>query len=640
MHLTTRLKIVSPGPALTIENNCSLPQTDFFDSLLSSIHGTQKVITRLLTMSSFSNLLECDSYLRRLFVYSTGLPSRMICPRHYQPTVIACKAWALKNCKGLSTHERMFLKSHSLQKRSSFLCHAGFFGIFRKIYTALGHSCESNHYTNLKETLKGITASMAMSQSLIRTVNGKLVYITKTTDTLTTKMNRLSLDLRIVDRTFAQWQAQLNKFSEQSTCHESILLEFLSKHSNAVNRAFVSLLRLTEIQDVLHQFASLESKTLFGFSHLPPFLHPQILSQLATDVSMTHTAKALDEGFPLFTNPMIESEHKGHYIDAGVLITIPVVPDQNAFCTIEYLAPLKFNVSNKCYTGPVTHNNLVLLTCSDSRHILTTESLNKCYQDDTAFICPTNVLNVATNITWLGFPFTPDTKLTFPRNHVPSDDCAHLHPLLHLGERMFLATTTTNLHLSSGYITTAPLAVYQFPCNETFNGLSSGLGTCPARIKVTVPLATPSLLKFTPWVPVLDNNTTNWFSHTVLDIPPPVSLNKTVLRDLDQTLNTIDGQLTHSLASVEDNIDHIEEQPDTRTTTMGYAALTLSIFSCVTSLVLTYLFFTTVRNGCGMKNGGDTGSGPAEADTCPSCHKQRPAHYVAGTASPLEGEDL
>ena len=80
----------------------------------------------------------------------------------------------------------------------------------------------------------------------------------------------------------------------------------------------------------VHQFASLESKTLFGFSHLPPFLHPQILSQLAMDVSMKHTAKALDEGFPLFINPMIKSEHDGPYIDASVLLTLPVVPDQNA----------------------------------------------------------------------------------------------------------------------------------------------------------------------------------------------------------------------------------------------------------------------------------------------------------------------
>lgn len=143
---------------------------------------------------------------------------------------------------------------------------------------------------------------------------------------------------------------------------------------------------------------------------------------------------------------MIDIEHEGPYIDASVLLTLSVVQDQTAFCTIEYLTPIKFNVSNTCYTGPITQENLVLLTCPKSQHVLTTESLTKYYQDSFAFICPTNVLNVATNITWLGFPYNPDTKLTFPRNHVPTNDCANLHPLLHLGGRMFLSIVYYNKH--------------------------------------------------------------------------------------------------------------------------------------------------------------------------------------------------
>jgi len=155
-------------------------------------------------MFSFSNLLECDSYLRRLFAYSTGLVSRTTCPRHYQPLVTACKAWALKSCNGICSHVRMFLNGNSRKRRSGFLCHAGLLGILRKIYITLGHSCESNHYRNLKTTLKGITASMSMSQSLVRTINGKFLCLTKTTDTLTTKMNRLFQDFRTTDRTFSQ----------------------------------------------------------------------------------------------------------------------------------------------------------------------------------------------------------------------------------------------------------------------------------------------------------------------------------------------------------------------------------------------------------------------------------------------------
>lgn len=69
----------------------------------------------------------------------------------------------------------------------------------------------------------------------------------KTTDSLTTKVNRLSPDLYKVDKTFTKWQEQLDTFAEKNTCHISILLELLSKHSKVVNHAFLSLLRLTEI---------------------------------------------------------------------------------------------------------------------------------------------------------------------------------------------------------------------------------------------------------------------------------------------------------------------------------------------------------------------------------------------------------
>lgn len=162
LYLTTKLKAITPGPQLNIINNCSISQHMFFTSILQSIQSTQKVITRLLSLSSFSNLLECDSYLRRYFQYATGLPSRMVYPRPYQPTLAACKAWALENCKHLTTHEQMFLNDHSRQRRSSFLCHAGLLGILRKIYISLGHSCEPNHVANLKDTLHSISSSLAL----------------------------------------------------------------------------------------------------------------------------------------------------------------------------------------------------------------------------------------------------------------------------------------------------------------------------------------------------------------------------------------------------------------------------------------------------------------------------------------------
>ena len=220
---------------LILSISVPLLQHMFFTSILQSIQSTQKVITRLLSLSSFSNLLECESYLRRYFQYATGLTSHMVCPRHYQPTLDTCKAWALENCKHLTTHEKMFLNDHSRQRRSSFLCHAGLLGILRKIYISLGHPCEPNHVANLKDTLRSISSSLGLTQSLIRNINGIFVYIRKTTDSLTTKLNRLSQDLRLVDNTFSRWQSQLTAFAKSNTCHDSIMYEFFSKHANEVN---------------------------------------------------------------------------------------------------------------------------------------------------------------------------------------------------------------------------------------------------------------------------------------------------------------------------------------------------------------------------------------------------------------------
>ena len=582
MHLITKLKAISPGPLLTISNNCSSSQQIFFNKLLATIHNTQKVMHRLLTLSSFSNLLECDSYLRRYYTYSTGLTSRMSCPRHYQSSLGDCKTWALRNCHGFSANERMFLRGHSRSKRSSFLCHAGFFGLFRKIYESLGHSCTPNHVTNLKNTLRRVSGSLGLSQSMMHVLNGKIVYILKTTDSLTTKLNRLSQDLKVIDNTFTTWQNQLNKLVTDNACHESILFEFLSKHSVSINRAFASMLRLTEMQDVLHQFSTLSTKTLFGFPHLPPFLHPQITSRLEMDSSMLYTSKALAEGFPLLINPMIDIEHIGSQIEASVLLTLPEIPTLDSLCTIEYLTPVKFNSSGQCYSGPVTRLNLVLISCPHSKQIISSEALNKCYQDASAFVCPLNLLTFATNISWLGFPFNPHSKFTFPRNHVAAADCSNLHPFIHLGGRSFLASTTTVLPLSSGPITTTPLAVYNIPCNASFSTMVTGIGQCSDTLTVSVPLTTASSLQYISWQAALSNDSQPFWAHPSFDIPPPTVLNHTVLAALDSTMKTLDGQLTTNIAATNDEIDAISTETAMGPTDyVAGVALALSLLSCI-----------------------------------------------------------
>ena len=206
----------------------------------------------------------------------------------------------------------------------------------------------------------------------------------------------------------------------------------------------------------------------------------------------------------------------------------------------------------------MTKNNLVLLTCPHTTQVLNVATLTKCYQDSTALICPTNLLNVATNTSWLGFPFNYDSKLTFPRNHMQAPACINLHPLLNLGGCTFFATTTSTLRLRSGTLITAPLAVYQFPCNESFEGMVTGLGTCPAHITI-LPLSSASHLRFAPWKTLIVNTTLHNFYHATISIPEPLHLNQSVLDSLDSTFNTLDGQLTQSIQDTSGDVSQIHE---------------------------------------------------------------------------------
>lgn len=64
---------------------------------------------------------------------------------------------------------------------------------------------------------------------------------------------------------------------------------------------------------------------------------------------MTYTLKALNDGFPLFINPMVDIDNWGTHVQASVLLTLPEIPHLNLFCTIEYLTPLKYNLSNTSF---------------------------------------------------------------------------------------------------------------------------------------------------------------------------------------------------------------------------------------------------------------------------------------------------
>ena len=226
-----------------------MPLEKFFDQLLLTVRGFQKVVRRLLSLPGFSTLVECDTYLPRYYQFMVGKVSRMSCPTAYKSSVSECKTWALRFCRGMSVDERQWLLGKSRVRRSNWMCHAGGLGIFRAIWTGTGHKCEENHVKKLKATLRTLSSAMSISQSMMRVINGKVVYLFKITDQMNSKLDIFSQDLKIVQDTFTNWQRQLKKFVNSVRCHEGLTMEFLSKYTAEINRAFFAFLRLFEIQD-------------------------------------------------------------------------------------------------------------------------------------------------------------------------------------------------------------------------------------------------------------------------------------------------------------------------------------------------------------------------------------------------------
>ena len=69
-------------------------------------------------------------------------------------------------------------------------------------------------------------------------------------------------------------------------------MEFFSKFSAEMNRAFAVFLRLFEIQDTLNQIFRLNSKTLIGYSDIPEFVSAQLSSRLIADDTLRSTVSA------------------------------------------------------------------------------------------------------------------------------------------------------------------------------------------------------------------------------------------------------------------------------------------------------------------------------------------------------------
>ncbi|RUA04997.1 MAG: hypothetical protein DSY43_05495 [Gammaproteobacteria bacterium] len=302
---------------------------------------------------------------------------------------------------------------------------------------------------------------------------------------------------------------------------------------------------------------------------------------------MSFSSKILNDGLPLLVNPMVDIEHSSNRLDLSILITVPELATDEVLCSVEYLTPVKYNTSGICYTGPILIDDLALITsCSNTKTIVKADSLAKCFQQDNSLLCPQHNPRPVHDLEWLGLPWNAKSHMTFPRHHQPAMDCSHLIPLLHLGGRSCLSTTTGRLQLNVGSIELAPLMIYHFPCNVTFWGVQTGLSHCPQRIKISVPILQPDEIKYVSWNAAAHHDTLQ-LQYRQMQIPPPLQMNKTTFQHLDQTYRLLDGQLTNQINLVRKNIKKIHDAKVTTTAEVcAYLGLTIATLFSIVFLIL------------------------------------------------------
>ena len=586
-----------------INSTCDPGLAEFYDRVLMSIRGVQRATSRLLSIQGVTDLLECDSYLRRFYEYVTGSQSTLQCDRrHYANNLKDCKSWALRDCHATSPQEHAWLTStNNRKRRSPWYCWAGLAGIPRFFYTLAGGHCDSPHYVGLTATLRDSARAMDTTQHLIRVINGKTVYLIKTTDMLNSKLNQVIHSLRLMAGAYSGWNARFTQYAKDQNCHFNLHHEFISLYTMEVNKALTSLLRLTEIDDLLRQLAHTSRKNLVSYADLPRFLTADLSIKLASVPVLANTLDALKEGFPLIVQPLIDYHlANSRNLQLQLLFTLPTLDQQSAICTMEQLIPLSYQINGKCFGGTMARHDLVLLTCGNKRYVLKQAELDQCFKDETTFLCPADVLSTVENPLWLGLKWTPQTKLSFRHAHSPLPNCNNLRPLVHLGGRYYLSTVFNNLSIhtngSSELLMLRPFSIYHFPCNVWFSQQRTGLGQCPKQLSFQFPLFHDGQFQFVPWVShPLQNNTAP--SVPNFDIPTPLHLDNSTLQSLDTTYDTLDQDLTRRLQKVRQDIKDIHEVPHLGLFTMlVYLCLAFTICNFIVLVVFCRILFKRTSN--------------------------------------------
>ena len=150
----------------------------------------------------------------------------------------------------------------------------------------------------------------------------------------------------------------------------------------------------------MNQFARIQGRDLVDIGNLPESLVSALTSQLQR--KFRFTAKALADSFPILMNPLTQYEHKDRYISLHTMVTLPRITTKTAFCTIEYLLPLTYQVNKRCYSCPLTRNDLILVSCLNSKIVIKSDALAKCFNQHGTLICLDSVTRRSQDVSWLG----------------------------------------------------------------------------------------------------------------------------------------------------------------------------------------------------------------------------------------------
>jgi len=372
-------------------------------------------------------------------------------------------------------------------------------------------------------------------------------------------------------------------------------LEFLGQFSTETNKLFQLLLRFVEVQDIVTQFAHFRTNSLIGFKDLPQSVIVAITNHLKSIPNLALTIKALEDGFPLLINPISEYQHTKRNIMLSTLVTLPRLESDNSFCTLEKLKSLQYKVNDKCYTGPLLHNDLLLISCLNNKLVLRASSLLTCFSKPFAVICPSTILKSSNDSDWLGLPWTPNTKIDFDRSHIEIECDPKAPVLYHLGGRYYLSTTTQNIELSIGNLQMQPLSIYNIPCNETNPLLQTGFGYCPSTLQVSIPIFQKINVQYTPWTPPT-NDKLFQLHYKSLNIPPPLKFNKSKIQALDQAFSRLDGLLHIQIQKIKRDIDLITEtQATSAALYVAITGLSLATVNTIIMIIFSCCYFKLKR---------------------------------------------